>query len=103
MGLDLKDWSESGQRPHLEAGIKASLGWMAARAVCTDWGAFYKQQGGSLTHWKPEPIGSPASSNTSKHGESRVHTGKRPGHSRQAGVAPEEQRPPAHWRQLPVQ
>lgn len=36
MELDLKDWSESGQRPHLEAGINASLKWMAARAVCTD-------------------------------------------------------------------
>ena len=36
MELDLKDWSESGHRLHLEAGIKASLKWTAARAVCTD-------------------------------------------------------------------
>lgn len=55
MELDLKDCSESGHRLHLEAGIKASLKWTAAREVCTDPGAFYKQQGGSLTHGNLSP------------------------------------------------
>lgn len=55
MELDLRDWSESGLRLHVEAGIKASLKWMAARAVCIDPGAFYKQQGGSLTHGNLSP------------------------------------------------
>lgn len=50
MELDLKDWSESGQRPHLEAGINASLKWMAARAVCTDPAGCLLQTAGRVTH-----------------------------------------------------
>lgn len=44
----------------------ASSGWPPEQSAQTRPGAFYKQQGGSLTRWKPEPTGSPASSNTSK-------------------------------------